>query len=140
MRDGFTPSAAACCKARSANKEKLREIIGQVFASDIRENWMAKMKKVNLPVGYLRTVEEGFNAPEVLGRGRLSRIPHPTGGRVPNIESPLGMSLTPIVDPVAAPLLGQHTREVLHDTLGYDDSQIAKLKAAGVFGTSLRDT
>ena len=50
------------------------------------------------------------------------------------------MSLTPIVDPVAAPLLGQHTREVLHDTLGYDDSQIAKLKAAGVFGTSLRDT
>jgi crotonobetainyl-CoA:carnitine CoA-transferase CaiB-like acyl-CoA transferase len=138
--DLMTDERFANRKARSANKEKLREIIGQVFASDIRENWMAKMKKVNLPVGYLRTVEEGFKAPEVLGRGRLSRIPHPTGGRVPNIESPLGMSLTPIVDPVAAPLLGQHTREVLHDTLGYDDSQIAKLKAAGVFGTSLRDT
>ena len=32
---------------------------------------------------------------------------------VPNIEPPLNMSLTPAVDPVAAPLLGQHTKDVL---------------------------
>jgi crotonobetainyl-CoA:carnitine CoA-transferase CaiB-like acyl-CoA transferase len=105
-----------------------------VFATDIRENWMAKMKKANVPVGYLRTVEEGFNAPEVRDRHRLSLIPHPTAGKVPNIESPLSMGLTPIIDPVAAPLLGQHTHDVLRDTLGYDDSQIAKLADAGVFG------
>jgi crotonobetainyl-CoA:carnitine CoA-transferase CaiB-like acyl-CoA transferase len=121
-------------RVRSANKEKLREIIGQVFATDIRENWMAKMKKANVPVGYLRTVEEGFNAPEVRDRHRLSLIPHPTAGKVPNIESPLSMGLTPIIDPVAAPLLGQHTNDVLRKTLGYDDSQIAKLADAGVFG------
>jgi len=125
-------------KARSANKEKLRSIIGQVFAGDVRENWMAKMKKVNVPVGYLRTVEEGFNAPEVRDRHRLSRIRHPTAGSVPNIESPLSMSLTPIVDPVAAPLLGQHTNDVLRKTLGYDDSHISKLANAGVFGKTSR--
>src|ERR1700704_4470721 len=98
------------------------------------ENWMAKMKKANIPVGYLRTVEEGFNAPEVRDRDPLSRIPHPTGGSVPNIETPLHMSLTPTVDPVAAPLLGQHTKEVLRKTLGYDDRRIATLADAGAFG------
>src|SRR4051812_10421842 len=51
-------------KARSANKEKLRAIIAEVFAGDTLENWMAKMKKQNIPVGYLRSVEQGFNAPE----------------------------------------------------------------------------
>jgi len=122
-------------RVRSANKEQLREAIGAAFATDTRENWMAKMKKANVPVGYLRTVEEGFNAPEVRDRHRLSLIPHPTAGKVPNIESPLSMGLTPIIDPVAAPLLGQHTNEVLRRTLGYDDSQIAKLAAAGAFGT-----
>jgi len=124
-------------KARTANKEKLRAIIAGIFASDRLENWMAKMKKANIPVGYLRTVEEGFNAPEVRDRDRLSRIPHPTAGSIPNIETPLQMSLTPTVDPVAAPLLGQHTKEVLRKTLGYDDRRIAELGQAGAFGKSV---
>src|SRR6478736_1033425 len=124
-------------KARTANKEKLRAIIAGVFASDSLEHWMAKMKKANIPVGYLRTVEEGLNAPEVRGRHRLSQIPHPTAGAVPNIETPLHMSLTPTIDPVAAPLLGQHTKEVLRKTLGYDDRRIAELAEAGAFGKAI---
>jgi crotonobetainyl-CoA:carnitine CoA-transferase CaiB-like acyl-CoA transferase len=137
--DLMTDERFANRRARSANKEALRRIIGEVFATDLRENWMAKMKKVNVPVGYLRTVEEGFNAPEVRDRHRLSRIQHPTAGSVPNIESPLSLSLTPIIDPVAAPLLGQHTNDVLRQMLGYDDDQIAKLAAAGVFGNQSRN-
>ena len=78
-------------KARTANKEKLRAIIAGIFAGDRLENWMAKMKKANIPVGYLRTVEEGFNAPEVRERHRLSQIPHPTAGSVPNIEPPINI-------------------------------------------------
>ena len=99
-------------------------ILTGIFAQDLREHWVAKMKSANVPVGYLRTVEEGFNAPEVRDRHRLSRIQHPTAGSVPNIESPLSLSLTPIIDPVAAPLLGQHTNDVLRQKLGYDDDQI----------------
>jgi len=121
-------------KNRTANREKLRGIIAGVFANDTLENWMVRMKKANIPVGYLRTVEQGFNAPEVRGRDRLSKIPHPTAGSVPNIETPLHMSLTPSIDPVAAPLLGEHTREVLRKTLGYDDRSIAALAEAGAFG------
>lgn len=121
-------------KVRSANKEKLRTIIAGVFAGDKLENWMAKMKKANIPVGYLRTVEQGFNAPETRERHRVSQIPHPTAGMVPNIETPLNMSLTPAIDPTAAPLLGQHTKEILRKTLGYDDQRIASLADAGAFG------
>src|SRR6266478_6608517 len=132
--DLITDPEFATRKARSANKEKLRAIIAGTFASDQLENWMAKMKKANIPVGYLRTVEQGFDAPEARERHRLSRIPHPTAGSVPNIETPLNMSLTPVVEPVAAPLLGEHTKEVLRKTLGYDDEHLARLAEAGAFG------
>jgi crotonobetainyl-CoA:carnitine CoA-transferase CaiB-like acyl-CoA transferase len=125
-------------RARSANKEKLRAIIAGVFASDRLEHWMTKMKKANIPVGYLRTVEQGFNAPEARDRHRLSRIPHPTAGAVPNIESPINMGLTPAIDPVAAPLLGEHTREILRRTLGYDEARIGSLAEAGAFGRTGR--
>jgi crotonobetainyl-CoA:carnitine CoA-transferase CaiB-like acyl-CoA transferase len=121
-------------KARTANKEELRAVIAGIFKQDKLENWMAKMKKANVPVGYLRTVEQGFNAPEARERRRLNRIPHPTAGSVPNIEPPIRMTGTPAVDPVAAPLLGEHTKEVLRKMLGYDDRRLAALTETGAFG------
>jgi crotonobetainyl-CoA:carnitine CoA-transferase CaiB-like acyl-CoA transferase len=121
-------------RSRTANRDKLRAILTGIFVQDVRENWVTKMKAANIPVGYLRTVEEAFNSPETRERHRVSHIPHPTAGSVPNIESPLHLGLTPAVDPVAAPLLGQHTREVLRKTLGYDDAKIAALTEAGAFG------
>jgi len=132
--DLITDPQFANRKARTANKEKLRAIIAGILAGGQLESWMAKMKKANIPVGYLRTVEQGFNAPEARERHRLNRIPHPTAGSVPNIETPLNMGLTPTVDPVAAPLLGQHTKEVLQEILSYNDQRLAVLANAGAFG------
>lgn len=132
--DLTTDPAFATRKARTANKEKLRQILAEIFAGHSREHWIAKMKAVNVPVGYLRTIEEAFNAPEMRERHRVNEIPHPTAGSVPNIEPPIGLKLTPTVAPVAAPLLGQHTKDVLRSTLGYDDDRLAQLTKAGVFG------
>ena len=132
--DLTTDPAFATRKARTANKAKLRSILAEIFAGHSREHWIAKMKAVNVPVGYLRTIEEAFNAPEMRERHRVNEIPHPTAGSVPNIEPPIGLKLTPTVAPVAAPLLGQHTKDVLRNRLGYDDDRIAELTKAGVFG------
>jgi crotonobetainyl-CoA:carnitine CoA-transferase CaiB-like acyl-CoA transferase len=121
-------------KERTKNKQELRAIADSIFATDTLENWIGKLKKANIPVGYLRTVQQGFNSPEARKRNRLSKIPHPTAGAVPNIEPPIKMSVTPTVNPVAAPLLGQHTRDVLRKTLGYDDRRLAALEEAGAFG------
>src|SRR5947209_16383690 len=110
-------------RSRTANKEKLRAMLTEIFLKDLRENWVVKMKAANIPVGYLRTVEEAFNSPEVRERHRISQIPHPAAGAVPNIESPLHLGLTPAINPVAAPLLGEHTKEVLRNKLGYSDQR-----------------
>jgi crotonobetainyl-CoA:carnitine CoA-transferase CaiB-like acyl-CoA transferase len=138
--DLITHPDFATRRARSANKEKLRAVIAAIFAGDKLETWMAKMKRANIPVGYLRTVEQGFNAPEARERQRLSRIPHPTAGFVPNIATPLNMELTPPVNPAAAPLLGEHTKQVLRGILGYDDARLSALAQAGAFGKLTSET
>jgi crotonobetainyl-CoA:carnitine CoA-transferase CaiB-like acyl-CoA transferase len=52
----------------------------------------------------------------------------------PNVARPIRYSRTPVVDPVAAPAVGQHTNEVLRDLLGYDDDHLAQLADSGAFG------
>ena len=138
--DLITHPDFATRKARSANKEKLRAVIAGILAGDQLEIWMAKMKKANIPVGYLRTVEQGFNSPEARERHRLSRIPHPTAGFVPNIVTPLSMELTPPTNPAAAPLLGEHTKDVLRGILGYNDARLGALAQAGAFGKLAAET
>jgi crotonobetainyl-CoA:carnitine CoA-transferase CaiB-like acyl-CoA transferase len=68
----------------------------------------------------------------------VTRIPHPTVGWVPNVRLPIRYSRTPIVDPVAAPAVGQHTQEVLGDWLGYGEDRLAELAQAGALGADQR--
>jgi crotonobetainyl-CoA:carnitine CoA-transferase CaiB-like acyl-CoA transferase len=58
---------------------------------------------------------------------------HPTLGRLRTLGSPLKMSETPPVAGRRAPLLGEHTSDVLRDA-GYHDSEIDALHAAGAIG------
>jgi crotonobetainyl-CoA:carnitine CoA-transferase CaiB-like acyl-CoA transferase len=83
----------------------------------------------------VRTLRQALRSPQVGTRGLVSRIPHPVKGWIPNIASPIRMSQTPAVAPRAAPAVGQHTEDVLRQTLGYDDERIARLRASGALGS-----
>jgi crotonobetainyl-CoA:carnitine CoA-transferase CaiB-like acyl-CoA transferase len=124
----------ATTRERVRNRARLRGILDDVFASKPREHWVGKLKASNTPGGPLRTIEEAFTSVEMRERQLISGIPHPKAGTAPNIRSPLHLALTPVVDPVVAPLLGQHTRAVLAELLGYDEAKLVALGAAGVFG------
>jgi crotonobetainyl-CoA:carnitine CoA-transferase CaiB-like acyl-CoA transferase len=87
-----------------------------------------------VPCGQVRTVGEAIRSPEARERKLVSRIPHPKAGWVPNVRLPIRYSRTPVVDPVAAPAVGQHTEEVIREILGYDEGQLAHLSEAGAFG------
>ena len=58
-------------------------------------------------------------------------LQHPRG-EVSLLASPMRFADTPVTYEVAPPLLGQHTREVLQQVLGYDDARIDALQAQRV--------
>ncbi|WP_050400688.1 CaiB/BaiF CoA transferase family protein [Bradyrhizobium embrapense] len=119
---------------RIRRREELFAILGDAFARRPWSHWQSRMRAAGVPCGRLRSVGEAIRSPEARERGIVTRIPHETIGWVPNVNLPIRYSRTPIVDPVAAPAVGQHTEDVLRELLGYDDARIAQLAAGRAFG------
>ena len=119
-------------RTRAVNKDALADILRPLFAAEPRAALLARMLKAGVPAGEVRSLDEVYASSEILDRQRASAIPFAGGGTVPNIAPPFQFRDTPIVDPQAAPLLGQHTAEVLGQVLGYDMDRIKGLAEAGV--------
>jgi crotonobetainyl-CoA:carnitine CoA-transferase CaiB-like acyl-CoA transferase len=68
--------------------------------------------------------------PQVLAREMVVEVDHAKAGRMKTLGTPVKFSDTPGEVKLAAPLLGQHTREVL-EGLGYSAAEIGKLDEDG---------
>ncbi len=117
---------------RIKHRDEINAMLNAIFATNTREHWLRKFKEAGVPAGAVRSVDEAVESPEAAARQMVRSVPHPTAGAIRMIGSPLKFSETPVVDPVAPPLLGQHTEEVLRTVLDMEPEQVAKLRESGV--------
>jgi crotonobetainyl-CoA:carnitine CoA-transferase CaiB-like acyl-CoA transferase len=118
--------------SRVKNRVRLESVLADIFAQGSRDLWLDRCARAEIPAGPIRDVAEALTSPEVMRRELITEATHSSAGRIPQLRSPMRFSRTPVVDPVGAPLLGEHTRSVLRDLLGRDDETIARLRADGV--------
>jgi crotonobetainyl-CoA:carnitine CoA-transferase CaiB-like acyl-CoA transferase len=117
---------------RVINRETLIPILAEVFRTRVSSHWIESLHTAGVPAGRARDLDEVFSAPEVLQRGLVRKLPHPSIGEVSLLASPLRLTATPPEYRVPPPLLGQHTREILRDVLGIADDEIGRLIEAGI--------
>ena len=119
---------------RNSNRNRLFALLEEAFAKEEWSHWQVRMRAAGVPCGLVRTVGEAIRSPEARDHALVTRIPHDVLGWVPNVRLPIRYDMTPTVDPVAAPSVGQHTDAVMRDVLGLDEARIAELRALGAFG------
>ncbi len=120
--------------ARATNRESLIARLGAVFLTKSYEEWEAILLPAGMPMGAINTIDRVVEHPQVEARGMLVEHEHPVAGTVRMVGVPVRLSETPGAIRTPAPLLGQHTDEVLRDRLGFDDEEIARLRRAGAIG------
>ncbi len=118
--------------ARVEHRDLLVARLAGYFARGTRDDWLAALEGAGVPCGPVNDIDEVFADPQVRERGMVRNVAHPLAGSVPLVGSPLKLSATPPVDPVAPPTLGQHTDEVLVECLGLDEATRSSLRADGI--------
>jgi crotonobetainyl-CoA:carnitine CoA-transferase CaiB-like acyl-CoA transferase len=122
--------------ARIANRESLIDTLQTAFLTKSYEEWEAILMAGGIPVGAINTIDRVVDHPQVRSRGALVPCHHPAAGAIDVVGPPVRLSATPGRVVAPAPLLGEHTDEVLRERLGLAGDQIAGLRERGAIGAA----
>ncbi len=115
---------------RREGAAELASIIEDVTQQRTTADWLEALTAAGVPCGKINDLAAVFADEHLAERGLFVDLPHPVLGTVRAIGSPLHLSETPPVMRRAAPLLGEHTREVLKEA-GIARADIDALFASG---------
>jgi len=87
-----------------------------------------ELDKARIPVGEVLKANQVVNEPHIDARGLFQKVPYPkTKDSVPIVVSPLELSGNPGEIKTRAPLLGEHTDQILKE-IGYSNEEISNLR------------
>lgn len=116
---------------RLENVDELEVEIERTLATEATDHWVAKLDAAGVPGGPVLTYDQTLENEHVLARDMVAQMEHPQIGTM-NILGPAAkLSGTPATLRDAAPMLGQHTTDVLQ-SLGMDEARIEDLYHRGV--------
>ena len=124
----------ASAPSRVEHRASLQPVLAQIFRKKERDYWIGVLGAAGVPCGAIRTIAEVCEAEQLVSRGMVVNLAHPTVGEVRNIFSPLRFDDRDPYDNIPPPLHGQHTDEVLRDLARLPPAEIERLRAAGVIG------
>jgi crotonobetainyl-CoA:carnitine CoA-transferase CaiB-like acyl-CoA transferase len=121
-------------EARREHWRELEALVGAWLAGfGTAEAALAALHQARIPAAPVLSPEEVVRHPHLAARGAFPTVPHPAAGTVRVTSSPFMLDGRPVGPAGPAPYrVGEHTRAVLGDLLGYPKERIDALVTAGV--------
>ncbi|UCC86456.1 MAG: CoA transferase [Anaerolineales bacterium] len=118
--------------ARAANADFIRPLIENWLVDKTRAQAVALLEEHGVPSGPVYTAQDIFSDSHIAARQMLVTVDDPVAGPRQYARSPIHLSTVPEIPTASAPQLGEHTRPILRDLIGYDDAKIDRLVSEGV--------
>ncbi len=117
--------------SRVEHADELLPILEEVMATKATGEWLSILARHELPCSQINTIDQVVHDPNVNHRKMVVDLDQPDIGRLKIAGSSFHMSETPGEVREHAPLLGEHTTQVLTDLLGYAPERVAALITSG---------
>lgn len=114
-------------KDRVQNRDCLLPIMSKRFLELSNLEWLDKFEGASFPYAPVNSLSQTFSDPQVLHNKMVQTIEHPTAGNIKLVAPPVQYSKSVNCIRGPPPRLGEHTRQVLSDILGYEQSYIDEL-------------
>jgi len=118
---------------RMTNQAELNELIASWTGNYDGDELLRRLVKAKVRAGLVKDARDVLHDPQLNYRKHFVYLDHSEMGYHVYNNSPVHMSKTPAVLDRAAPLLGEHTKQVMQDLLNMDESTFQELKKEGVF-------
>jgi glutaryl-CoA transferase len=117
---------------RVENRAELVALLSEVFLQRDNETWFKLLTDAEVPCSPVQTIDQVFQAPQVLHRDMVMEVEHPTAGKVRMAGIPVKFSVTPASLRLPPPLLGEHNEAILSNWLGMSAEAIDELKKENI--------
>jgi crotonobetainyl-CoA:carnitine CoA-transferase CaiB-like acyl-CoA transferase len=117
---------------RVTNREALVPLLNSIFSTRPASDWLERLDEAGVPAGRIKTVAEVCASEHLRARGMFVQLQHPKAGAVTAMGVPIRLWDTPGAAQAPAPLLGQHTDEILTGLLRIPKAKVDKLRADSV--------
>ncbi|XP_022529111.2 succinate--hydroxymethylglutarate CoA-transferase isoform X3 [Astyanax mexicanus] len=115
---------------RVQHRKELLKLLSDRFLEESTDEWLRRFEGTGVPCGPINTIQQVFSDPQVAHNGLILEMDHPTSGRIAVAGPAVRFSSFQFGKPTSPPVIGQHTVEVLRDTLGYSEDVINALLAS----------
>jgi crotonobetainyl-CoA:carnitine CoA-transferase CaiB-like acyl-CoA transferase len=115
-------------RTRMENRADLAAALAPYFAPQTTQHWLDALEAAGVPAGPVLGIDEMHADPQTIARDMVPEVDHPVAGTVRTIGAPVKFHGTPGGVKRPAPLLGQHTHEVLAEA-GFSAGEISAILA-----------
>jgi len=100
---------------RTANIAALYDEVEKIAATRSTADWLSILKQAQIPCAPINSLDDLFEDQHLRAVGMFTTVEHPTEGKIGALRPPVAFSATPSELRLGAPLIGQHSREVLQE-------------------------
>ena len=119
-------------------QEQLKKDLTELFLQKNQQEWLDLLALEDTCVGPVNDIDQVFADPQIIERELFTEMNHPIAGNIKQIGFPIKFSETPGKIYSHAPILGEHTEEILNQ-LSYSNESIENLRKSGVIGKKVTE-